>query len=135
MTSSLEPAVAPIPPAPVPPTWLDILGAAAVAVAAAAWGLKVYGEQGLQAALGILCVAAWIAGFAAIRFATRRRLLAGRAPSQHQAGLERAHAFVGAMLFTYLAVTSATDHKWLSASGFLVAAIAFGLGGVRSRPA
>jgi hypothetical protein len=118
-----------------PPSWLDILGAAAVAAGFGAWGYKVNAEQDAQAALGPLVIAVWTAGFAAIRFASRRRILAGVEPTAHAAGVERAHAFAGAMLFTFLGVMSARNGQWLTAAGLIVAAVVFGLGGVRTKRA
>lgn len=119
----------------VPPSWLDIGGAAVVAAGFGAWGFKVNAEQGFQASLGPVAIAVWTAGFAAIRFAGRRRILAGREPTPHAAGLERAHAFVGAMLFMFLGVMSAKNGQWLTAAGLILAAVVFGLGSVRPKAA
>jgi len=135
MTSPPEPIPDAPQEAPVPPSWLDILGAAVVAAGFGAWGYKVNAEQGFQASLGPVAIAAWTAGFAAIRFAARRRMLAGVEPTAHAAGLERAHAFVGAMLFTFLGVMSARNGQWLTAAGLILAAVVFGLGSVRAKPA
>lgn len=118
---------------PAPPSWFDIGIAAIAAAGFAAWAASVYAAQGLQAALGIACVAAWVAVFTGLRFAARRRILAGAPISAHTANLERAHSFVGAMLFTFLGILAAKDAHWLTAAGFLVAAAVFGLGGVRPR--
>ena len=47
--------------------------------------------------------------------------------------VERAHALVGAMLFTLLGVVSARHGQWLTAAGLIVAAGVFGIGGVRAK--
>lgn len=116
---------------PDPPSWFDIGVAAAAAAGFAAWAVSVYAAQGLQPALGVACVAAWVTVFAGLRVAARRRIVAGKPLSAHTANLERAHSFVGAMLFTFLGVLAAKDAHWLTAAGFLVAAAVFGLGGAR----
>ncbi len=134
MTTPPEPTPDTPQEAAVPPSWLDILGAAAVAVGFGAWGYKVNAEQGFQPSLGPVAIAVWTAGFAAIRFAGRRRILAGVEPTAHAAGLERAHAFVGAMLFMFLGVMSAKNGQWLTAAGLILAAIVFGLGSIRPKP-
>lgn len=135
MTTPPEPAPDASQEAAAAPSWLDILGAAAVAVGFAAWGYQINAQQGLQAALGPLAIALWTAGFAALRFASRRRIMLGLKPTTHTANLERAHAFAGAMLFTFLGVISARNGQWLPAAGLLVAAIVFGIGGARPRSA
>lgn len=134
MNTPADPVPAAAHEAPAPPTWLDILGAAAVAAGFAVWAYRINAEQGFQPSLGAAAVAVWAAGFAAIRLFSRRRILAGREVTAHQAGLERAHLFVGAMLFTFLGVMSARQGQWLTAAGLIVAAIVFGLG-TRTRPA
>lgn len=121
--------------APDPPSWFDIAIAAVVAIGFAAWAWSIYGAQGLEAALGAGLVAVWTAGFAGLRFAARRRILAGREPTAHQAGLERGHRLAGAILFTVLGVIAAKQGEWLTAAGFLIAAAVFGFGGARARPA
>jgi hypothetical protein len=135
MTTPAEQPPAAEQEAAVPPSWLDIGGAAVVAAGFGAWGYKVNAEQGFQASLGPVLIAAWTAGFAALRFAGRRRILAGVEPTAHAAGLERAHAFVGAMLFMFLGVMSAKNGQWLTAVGLILAAVVFGLGGVRTKSA
>lgn len=116
-----------------PPSWLDIFGAAAVAAGFGVWGYKVNAEQGFQASLGPVAIAVWTAGFAALRFAGRRRLLAGVEPTAHAQGLERAHAFVGTMLFMFLGIISAKNGQWLTAAGLILAAIVFGIGSIRPK--
>lgn len=135
MITPADPAPTAAPEPAVPPSWLDIGGAAVVAAGFGAWGYKVNAEQGFQASLGPVAIAVWTAGFAAIRFASRRRMLAGVEPTAHAAGLERAHTFVGAMLFMFLGVMSAKNGQWLTAAGLILAAVVFGLGSVRARPA
>ena len=135
MTTPAEPSPDTASDAVAPPSWLDIGGAALVAAGFGAWGYKVNAEQGFQASLGPVLIAAWTTGFAAIRFAARRRILAAREPTAHAQGLERAHAFVGAMLFTFLGVMSAKNGQWLTAAGLILAAVVFGLGSVRVKPA
>ncbi len=135
MTAPSDPTPDAADDAASPPSWIDVLGAAMVAAGFGAWGYKVNAEQGFQASLGPVAIAAWTAGFAALRLASRRRSLTGAQPTPHAAGLERAHAFVGAMLFTFLGVISARNGQWLPAGGLILAAIVFGLGGVRVRTA
>ncbi len=135
MTTPTEQPPETAPEAAVPPSWLDIGGAAVVAAGFGAWGYKINAEQGFQASLGPVLIAVWTAGFAAMRFAARRRMLAGVEPTAHAAGLERAHAFVGAMLFMFLGVISAKNGQWLTAVGLVLAAVVFGLGSVRAKPA
>lgn len=135
MTAPIDPAAETPPEAPAPPSWLDILGAAVVSGGFAAWSYKINAEQGFQASLGPALIAVWTAGFTALRFATRRRSLAGVEPTAHAAGLERAHAFVGAMLFTFLGVISAKNGQWLTAAGLILAAVVFGIGSIRAKPA
>jgi hypothetical protein len=134
MTTPPEPTPDAPQEAPVPPSWLDIGGAAVAAAGFGAWGYKVNTEQGFQASLGALAIAVWTAGFAALRFIGRRRMLVGVEPTPHAAGLERAHAFVGAMLFMFLGVMSAKNGQWLTAVGLVLAAIVFGIGSVRPKP-
>lgn len=128
MSTPADPAHDAPPEPPVPPSWLDIAGAAVVAAGFGVWGYNVNAEQGFQPSLGPVAIAVWTAGFAALRFAARRRILAGAEPTAHAQGLERAHNFVGAMLFTFLGVISAKNGQWLPAAGLILAAVVFGLG-------
>jgi hypothetical protein len=135
MTDPADPATDIAEEPAAPPSWLDIGGAAAVAAGFGAWSYKINAEQGFQSSIGPLAIAVWTAGFAALRLAARRRILAGREPTDHAANLERAHAFVGAMLFMFLGVMSAKNGEWLAALGLILAAAVFGVGSVRPRPA
>lgn len=118
---------------PSPPSWFDIGIAAAAAAGFAAWAASIHETQGLQPALGVAAVAAWVAVFTGLRFAARRRILGGKPLSVQAVNLERIHSIVGAVLFTVVGVLAAKDARWITAAGFLTAAAIFGLGGIKAR--